>query len=409
MLGFGKSKSNVEVQPPNISKQAAENAKNEYSKELSKKQFAQLSPTKQNELAPGRYQEVRMITSWADVAPLLADLSAGSENKRHIRVKFPAPTAGDTDERVTLIEQTQIRNFLRENHGKPVAQIRPALQEKMEKSLSFFKFRLDEKNLGVTADSWIDAFLDKAPSKPTLQVTDIVSIPDVSKALETLTQRDIQATLRDTTATKAIPVIFEAFANDDASKTLLADQLQRIQTLWGARSATVWALDSALPASGGLAGIDQVGTDGSTSLLAQSVGDFIKKFGTKDASPDLKTRKAELEKDLEGVGGLIQTIKSKIEEIDPKTQAELDDNQKKLEELNKKLEGAMPDEEKKKLEQEAQKLTAEKAAIDKQIAAARQAKRQEVEKLEQLKSQLLGKQTEKDLQTADNADLDLFA
>lgn len=262
------------LNPPPCSPEDLQKAIQDHRTQIARHAFADLSPEKFGR-HPGRYQEVRHITSWTDVAPLVHDLFQGKHEQRGaIRVKFPESTGADKNS--TKLEQTEIRAFLREYHGRPIADIKEALIEKTNNSLTFRSFRAHHPT--VMAQDWVTAHIDASTDTKNLKITDIVSIPKPEDAFQVLQRADVRATLTDA-GTKAGPigVIFESTLGDEKHLAPLASALSIVSGHFGEkRPAHVWLTPDSDLSSKGKKDEDKsrIGTSGA-EVAAYKLQDFI--------------------------------------------------------------------------------------------------------------------------------------
>ena len=162
--------------------------------------------------APGQYMSAVEVTSWLQVPAILNQLQ--NEGVEKLRIIFPTPTAGSfvAPEHIAAFikEQHQISNFIKENHAKPIEEIKKLLVEKIENSLSFgvLKSRPDEGD-SVTASAWVDASLLSSEDSRSLSVSTLFPIGRKSISKETttdpLTLSLLESAVNDRPSTVTIP------------------------------------------------------------------------------------------------------------------------------------------------------------------------------------------------------------
>ena len=386
-----------ELVPPQVDpKPATEVAVASYRERLPSKQATQAVPGKEG-TAPGRYQEVREVTSWIDVAPLLADLYS-PDSKRQIRVKFPKPEAGDQKGEITQMEQTQIRKFLRENHGKPIAEIQTALAKKLENSLSFLAFKVE--HYPITIESWIQANLEKVSTKPNLQVTDIVTITQNENVLERLKARDIQATLSETPATKKIEVVFEA-KNSDLKALAGGLQLCQKLGLWGDRPARIWAVHSEENAVNPRRDLSENGKE-SCAITNVPLKHFFDEHAKEEHLPVRGAADGMLSAGVGGVTERITALRADLDKQNPSIQTLADG----IEELKKRLTEVQGDPKAiAEISEEITKKTAEHKQLTDAEQAAKKRLREDLEALEKEHQSIVSRLSEEDRELRDSEDL----
>lgn len=162
--------------------------------------------------APGHYMSAVELTSWLQVPAILNQLQ--NEGVEKLRIIFPAPTANTfvSSEHVAdfVKEQHQISNFIKENHSKPIEEIKKLLIEKIESSFSLGVLK-SRSPVGdsVTASAWVDASLLSSENSRSLSVSTLFPIGQKSLKAETTTDplalSLLESALKERPSTITIP------------------------------------------------------------------------------------------------------------------------------------------------------------------------------------------------------------
>lgn len=118
------------------------------------------------------------VSSWLQVPRILQlmEHAAKKNDGTRVRLKFPAPVAGTVEEQKLIrMEQTQIRELLRNASERTIAELRTAAAPRIDSSASF----LEGKASGLippraTGTQWIDAHGITATNDTVIHATEIV-------------------------------------------------------------------------------------------------------------------------------------------------------------------------------------------------------------------------------------------
>lgn len=184
--------------------------------------------------APGMYQKTMEVSSWLQVPEILKELHTGSDNS--IRLKFPA-TVGESAQSIKN-EQTEIRKFLQDSHGKPLARLVADLENNISSSASFAAATTGTNPMfppGVTAKGWITAVWPETAqaqnldASKKLEVTDIVKLGKKHNFDKQENTAQIETALKESVSSSR-PVIFTVHDNSDNTPRLfnLAKKLEAL-------------------------------------------------------------------------------------------------------------------------------------------------------------------------------------
>lgn len=187
--------------------------------------------------APGMDQKTMEVSSWLQVPEILKELYTGSDNS--IRLKFPAPIKiGESLESIKE-EQTGIRKFLQDNHGKSLVELVSDLELKISRSASFVAATSGPEPIfptSVTAKVWITALWPEAAQEQglnigkKLEVTDIVQLGTKNNFDKKENVAQIEAALKDSVSSSR-SVIFTVSDNTREIPSRLFNLAQKLEGL----------------------------------------------------------------------------------------------------------------------------------------------------------------------------------
>lgn len=187
--------------------------------------------------APGMDQKTMEVSSWLQVPEILKELYTGSDNS--IRLKFPAPITGGESRASIKEEQTGIRKFLQDNHGKSLVELVSDLEKEISRSASFLAATSGPEPIfptSVTAKVWITALWPEAAQEQglnigkKLEVTDIVQLGTKHNFETKDNVAQIETALKDSVSSSR-SVIFTVSDNTEKIPRLfnLAQKLEDLQ------------------------------------------------------------------------------------------------------------------------------------------------------------------------------------
>lgn len=308
---------------------------------------AKAAPGPEGDPEKGRYQELRLIRSWMDVAPFITELY--SRNGADIRVTFPDPRDehnGDAAKAALLkVEQHNIRAFLRDFHGKPLEAISGELVKRMESAASFSAFRADKAtDPAISAEQWVKynlaaISLDETKNR-NIHITDIISLQQPENSREFLGKREILASLNESQK-KGITVIFELPQREDRILGRVASALQEVKDLQLIGEARVWVVNQ--EQFGQVAAAEKANTE-CGPVASYTLEEFINKYKGFDDSTGGDTLRlgAEVQKALQKTRAQereeLERQKAALIQERDQLKAEIDADDKAATETNEALE-----------------------------------------------------------------------
>lgn len=282
--------------------------------------------------APGTYQDYREVSSWLQVPEILKMLNEKPD--ANVRLTFPA--SATTDSEKIRQEQSEIRDFIRANHGKPLAEVLGSLESKIENSFTFSTNRGSFPE-GFTAGQWIQAAqLGARPATSTqsvLNVTDIVAL-DASKLQKQATKDDIAVALSHAVS-DARPVAFTIPKTYTTCHSFAQTLLKHTEAGGALSTTALEQLSHVKIWVGPSTGFGQTHSPGESCGTVQpySVSEFIDKFKNPPPPQEKKTApetvRAEPVPDLNVATSRIKTqydfvsLKSELQSLTPDERAQI--------------------------------------------------------------------------------------